>query len=60
MIRNIQVRRKSNASFWVSYEKTDKSTASSELFSNVDYLYRAETKILKFYENNHYQLKDNR
>lgn len=54
VIRNIQVRRKSNASFWVSYEKANRRNADRDFF------YSAETKILEFYENNHYQLKDNR
>lgn len=54
VIRNIQVRRKSNASFWVSYEKVSRRLA------NHDFHYNSETKILEFYENNKYQLKNNR
>lgn len=53
VIRNIQVRRKSNASFWVSYEKANRK------FSNDDFFYKSETKILEFYENDNYQLKNN-
>lgn len=53
VIRNIQVRRKSNASFWVSYEKTNRK------FADNDFHYNSETKVLEFYENNKYQLKNN-
>lgn len=53
VVRNIKVRRKSNASFWVSYEKADRRNANSDFF------YSSETKILEFYENNKYQLKYN-
>lgn len=53
VVRNIKVRRKSNASFWVSYEKASRRNANSDFF------YSSETKILEFYENNKYQLKYN-
>ena len=53
VIRNIQVRRKSNASFWVSYEKVSRQFAES------DFHYNSETKVLEFYENDSYQLKNN-
>jgi len=51
VVRNIKVRRKTNASFWVSYEKANSK------FSDSDFHYNAETKILEYYSNNTYNLK---
>ncbi len=51
VIRNIKVRRKSNSSFWVSYEKVNRK------FSDNDFHYNSETKILDFFENDEYRLR---
>lgn len=53
VIRNVKVRRKSNSSFWVSYEKVNRK------FVDQDFHYNSETKTLEFYENGNYQLKHN-
>ncbi|UUV22621.1 DUF3450 domain-containing protein [Paenimyroides aestuarii] len=53
VIRNVKVRRQTNASFWVSYEKVNRK------FAENDFHYNAETKVLEFYDDNKYQLKNN-
>lgn len=52
--KNIQVRRKSNASFWVSYEKYRIYRGFAD--KNREFFVNSETIILEFNENNTYRL----